>query len=53
MIDQYGAMEAKIHAAQRADALSEAGDMDGRRVWLRIMDAVKELSDTTPTGVVH
>ncbi len=53
LIDQYGAVEAKVHAAQRADALLEAADMDGRRVWLRIMDAVKELSDTTPTGVIH
>ena len=53
LIDQYGALEAEIHAAKRVDALLEAGDMDGRRVWLRIVDAVKELSDTTPTGAVH
>ena len=53
LIDQYGALEAEIHAAQRADTLLEAGDMDGRRVWLRIMEAMKELSNTTPTGVIH
>ena len=53
LIDQYGAVEAEVHAAQRADALLEAGDLDGRQVWLRILEAVKELSDTTPTGVIH
>ncbi len=53
LIVQYGSVEAEIHAAQRADALLKQGDMDGRRVWLRIMEAVKELSDTTPTGVIH
>lgn len=50
---QRGTLEAGIEAAQRADELLAAGDMDGRRVWLRILEAVKELSDTTPTGVIH
>ena len=27
----------------RADELMEAGDMDGRTVWLRIVKAVEEL----------
>ncbi len=53
LIDQYGAVDAEIHAAQRADALLEQGDMDGRRVWHRVLEAVRELSDTTPTGVIH
>lgn len=26
----------------------EAGDMDGRVVWLRIMDAIEELQATEP-----
>ncbi len=55
LIDQYGAVEAEIHAAQRADALLEQGDMDGRRVWLRVLDAVKELSviGAQPGKTVH
>ncbi len=53
LIDQYGSVEAEIHAAQRVDAMLEQGDMDGRRVWVRILEAVKELSHTTPTGVIH
>ncbi len=28
----------------RADELLEAGDMDGRRVWLGVLEAVRELS---------
>ena len=53
LIKQRGALEAEIEAAQRADELLAAGDMVGRGVWLRVLDAVKELSDTTPTGVIH
>ncbi len=35
LIDQHGE-DAARDAAMRADALLEAGDMEGRRVWLRI-----------------
>lgn len=45
-----------IHAAQRADGLIDAGDMEGRRVWLKVLKAVKELSETEPPRdgeVVH
>ena len=48
LIEQYGADGAKMHAAQRADELLEAGDMDGRRVWGKILDAVQELTNTEP-----
>ena len=34
---------AAIHAAMRADELMEAGDMEGRAVWLRIVKAIEEL----------
>ena len=30
----------------RADELLEAGDMDGQRVWLRIIEVVEELQST-------
>ncbi len=42
LIDQHGD-EAPIHAAVRADALLDQGDMDGRAVWLRVLKAVEEL----------
>ncbi len=32
----------------RADELMGAGDMEGRRVWLNIVDAIKELQRTRP-----
>jgi hypothetical protein len=44
LIKQHGD-EAPIHAAMRADELLEAGDMDGKAVWVRIMNAVKKLPD--------
>ncbi len=39
---QHGAA-APIQAGMQADAMLEKGDMDGKRVWLRIMKAIEEL----------
>ncbi len=54
LIEQHGE-DAPIHAAMRADELMEAGDMEGRAVWLRIVKAIEELlSKERPEGVeVH
>lgn len=56
LVKQHGEMQAAIHAAQRADELMASGDMEGRRVWLKVLKAVKELLDAEPPGageVVH
>ncbi|NQV20115.1 MAG: hypothetical protein HQ511_01725 [Rhodospirillales bacterium] len=47
--------DAPIHAAMRADELLEAGDLDGKAVWLRIVQAIEELqSRERPEGAeVH
>ncbi len=42
LVEQHGD-EATIHAAMRADARLDQGDMDGRAVWLRVLRAVEEL----------
>lgn len=42
VIEEHGEA-ASFHAAQRADELLEAGDVEGQRVWLRIYKAVLEL----------
>lgn len=34
---------ATIEAAQRTDALFEAGDLDGKAMWLRVSGAVREV----------
>ena len=47
LVKQHGA-EAPIHAAMRADAMLEKGDLDGLAVWKRILAAVTELLDTRP-----
>ena len=54
LIKQHGE-DAPIHAAMRADQLMEAGDMEDRAVWLRIVKAIEELlSEERPEGVkVH
>ena len=35
-------------AAQQADACLEKGDLDGKVVWLAVIEAIKELLDTSP-----
>ncbi len=45
--------EAPIHAAMRADALLHAGDIDGQRVWMRILSAVKEQLRERDDDAVH
>ncbi len=51
IIKQHGE-DAPIHAAMRADAMLEAGDLGGYAVWKRIIKAVEELlSKDRPAGV--
>ncbi len=52
LVDLYGE-DATIHAAMRADELLAQGDMDGAGTWRRVLDAVKELERTEPSGMVH
>ena len=47
LVKQHGE-DAPIHAAMRADAMLEAGDLDGYAVWKRILRAVEELQETGP-----
>ena len=47
LVKQHGA-EATIHAAMNADVMLDRGDLDGERVWLRIMKAVEELLNSRP-----
>ncbi len=47
IIKQYGE-DARVHAAMRADAMLEKGDLDGYAVWKRILRVVRELDGTAP-----
>jgi hypothetical protein len=42
LVDRHGD-EAPLHAAMRADELMAEGDIDGQRIWMRILNAVSEL----------
>ncbi len=44
LIDQHGE-DAPIFAAMQADKRAAAGYMEGRRVWMRVIGAIKELLD--------
>ncbi len=48
LVQQHGE-DAPIEAAMRADAMLEAGDLDGHAVWCRIAKAVEELLEQKPS----
>ncbi len=47
LIDQLGE-GALIFAAMQADKCLEAGDLDGKATWMRVIRAIKELLDQQP-----
>ncbi len=47
LIKRHGE-DAPIHAAMKADAMLEKGDLDGCAVWKRIVRAVEELQRAEP-----
>ncbi len=47
LVTRHG-QDAPIHAAMRADAMLDKGDMDAHAVWKRILRAVEELQGTVP-----
>ena len=52
LVKRHGA-DVSIHAAMRADAILEAGDLDGYAMWKRIVKAVGELlSKERPDGAI-
>lgn len=51
-IDQHGD-QAALQAAMQADALLEAGDMDGAATWRKVIAAIEILQPTEPVGTTH
>ena len=54
LVKRHG-QDAPIHAAMRADAMLDKGDLDGYAVWRGVLRAVEELRGTEPKSgeVVH
>jgi hypothetical protein len=52
LLRQYGD-GAAFHAAQRADELLEIADVEGQRVWMRILDHIEALETTDPAALRH
>jgi hypothetical protein len=52
MLKRYGE-KALEESAARADELFAEHDHDGAAVWRRIIDAVGQLANTTPSGRLH
>ena len=49
LVDEHGDTAA-IHAAMRADAMLDEGDMDGYAAWKRVVRAVRVLLDRRSPG---
>ncbi len=49
LIKHHG-QDAPVHAAMRADAMLEKGDLDGFAVWKRILRAAEELQREIATS---
>ncbi len=52
IIDRYGD-DAPFEAAMRADAMLEAGDLDGERVWIAVKRRVDEMLSEVSEGRVN
>ena len=52
MLKRYGE-KALEESAARADELFAEQDQDGAAVWRRIIDAVRQLANTRPSGRPH
>ena len=52
MLTRYGDA-ARAESAKRAEELAADGDLAGVAVWLRVIDAIRQLAITTPIGTVH
>ena len=52
MLKRYGDT-ALVESARRADDLAAVDDFAGVAVWCWIINAVDQLANTTPPGMVH
>ena len=52
MLRRYGD-EADTESAIRAEELFDEGDHNGAAVWLRVINAIAQLLNSTPPGPVH
>ena len=52
LVKRHG-RDAALIASQRVDEMLTNGDLEGRTVWYRILEAVEELSHTKPAEGVR
>ncbi len=45
LIKRYGD-DAELRAVERADEMLDRGDLNGQHIWLRILEAVRQLAET-------
>jgi hypothetical protein len=53
MLKHYGDNAVAESAPDGVDELAQAGDYHGEAVWRRIIDAIGQLTTTTPPGLLH
>ena len=52
MLKRHGD-EAVRESAEQAEELAAVGDAVGAAIWFRVIDAIEQLANMTPSGPVH
>mgnify|MGYP003393582743 CR=1 len=52
LLKQHG-RDASAVASRRADELLAIGEVEGHRTFMQILDRIRQLETTTPTGRAH
>jgi hypothetical protein len=52
MVERFGE-DAVVETSMRVDQMAADNDLVGRRVWLLVLAAVRELQNTSPQGTIH
>ena len=52
MLKRHGD-KAVRESAERAEELAVVGDAVGVAIWFRVIDAIEQLANTSPSGPVH
>ncbi len=55
LIKEHGNYRAQLFAVTRAEELKAVGDQEGQGVWIKVLDAIRDVSESEPDedDVVH
>ena len=48
LIKEHGNYRAQLFAVTRAEELKAVGDQEGQGVWIKVLDAIRDVSESEP-----